>query len=151
MNELVGREITGQFATRLGLKVNDDELAQAIRGNKNLFPEGDVDLSVYETKFLPSYQRNYGEDFETAVRRDLLIEKTQLLLSDLFSPWHDELTHYDEEKIKSLAATTPKKPKKSSESQSAESQSGAPQWSALDLFSPWQEGFQKTLSVKVYP
>ncbi len=152
LNEMIGRELTSQYAARLGLKVNDEELAQSIRENKSLFPEGSVDLAAYETKFLPSYLRNYGEDFETAVRRDLLIEKTQLLLADAFSPWHDELTRYDGEKVKSAPKKTAAKPsKKTAESQSAESQPAFPQWSALDLFSPWQEGFQKTVVVKVYP
>lgn len=90
LSQLVSRELIAQFAAHLGLSVSDEEIARSIREDRQLFPEGNPDLSRYQEQFLPYYLKRYGEDFEKAVARDLLVEKTSLLLALLFDPWQKE-------------------------------------------------------------
>ena len=91
LDQLVSRELAVRYAERLGARVSDEEIAAAIRSDKNLFPDGLFDPAVYEKNFLPYYRQRFGEEFEEAVGRDLLIQKVQLLLPALFAPWQQEI------------------------------------------------------------
>lgn len=91
LDQLIQRGVLLQYATHLGFTVSDEEVAQTIRSNKQLFPNGVLDLKNYEDSFLPSYRQRFGENFEEAIRQDLLIEKLQTFAWTLFSPWEEEI------------------------------------------------------------
>ncbi len=90
-DQLITREIMIQYAYQLGLSVSEEELARAIQSDKNLFPDGGFDFRAYQEIFLPHYRQKSGEDFEEVMKRELLIEKLQTLVSGFFSPWQTEL------------------------------------------------------------
>lgn len=141
LDQMVTREVIVQFAEGLGLTVSDEELANTIRANKNLFPDGQFDLDVYERRFLPSYHQRYGEDYETTVRRDLLVEKTQVLMTTLFGPWQAELEASLDEKRKTLRGTAKK---------DAETQPVVESLGPFDLFSTWLNAFKENVNILVF-
>jgi peptidyl-prolyl cis-trans isomerase D len=91
IEQLVTRELIVQYARDLGLRVTEEEIAQAIRSDRSLFPDGSFDLTTYEERFLPYYRQRFGEDFERVMERELLVEQVQTLAQALFAPWREEL------------------------------------------------------------
>jgi len=158
LDQMITRETIVQYAHDLGLTVSDDELANTIRANKNLFPDGNFDLDVYEKRFLPSYQQRYGENYETTVRRDLLVEKTQVLMTTLFGPWQSELDSSLEDIQKTLpkpvspaSKDTKKNAKNETHPSEAESQPNLVEsMSPFDLFSTWLNGFKDKVKIQVF-
>jgi FKBP-type peptidyl-prolyl cis-trans isomerase (trigger factor) len=107
LDQLVARELVAALGREMGLTVSDEEVASYIRNNTSLFADGTFDLTAYEQRFLPNYRQRNGEDFEEAVRRDLLIEKTQLVLEAAFGPWEKELDRSLEEKSSAVTSASP--------------------------------------------
>ncbi len=108
LDGLIEREVTVLYAERLGLTVTDEEVAKMIRSNKNLFPDeaGDAALTSYEERFLPSYLQHYGEEFEEAIRKDLLVDRFRATSLAFFEPWQKELAAGDMDAWKFLSAWT---------------------------------------------
>ena len=106
MEQLISRELLVQYADKMHLSVSDQELATAIQANKGLLPDGHFDQTAYEERFLPTYRRQYGEDFETVMERDLMIEKLRALLPALFQPWQSELEASVKEKFPETQPTS---------------------------------------------
>ncbi len=127
LHQLVTRELAAQYATQMGLRVSDGEVAEAIRSDKGLFPNGNADLTAYEERFRPYYRQKYGEDFEAVVERDLLIDRFQSLATNLFSGWNRELERSLKEK-KSTAATP----------------------SPFEVLSLWIDGFKETKKIEIF-
>ena len=149
MEQMVTREVIVQFADSLGLTVSDEELANSIRSNKNLFPDGEFNLDLYQSQFLPSYRQRYGENYETTVRRDLLVEKTQVLMATLFGPWQAEM----QASLDEMRASSPK-PAKADKKAGAETGESQPHQaesvSAFDLFSHWLNAFKENVKIQVF-
>lgn len=103
-DQLITREIMVQYAHQLGLDVSEEELARAIQSDKNLFPDGNFDFKTYQEVFLPHYRQKSGEDFEEVMKRELLIEKLQILMAGLFSPWQTELGKPEKDSTTSLSS-----------------------------------------------
>lgn len=144
LDQLVARALVIRSAKDMGLTVSDDEVAKFIRNNTGLFANGDLDLKAYERNFLPSYRQKNGEDFEDAVRNDLLSEKVQTLMMTLYGPWQDELDDSLQDILKKNPAPIAK---------SAETAPLAPQVSSaspLDLFSDWIDHYRQETKVDVY-
>ncbi len=127
LNQLIARELTVLYAEKLGLTVSEEELARAIRSQKELFPNGEFDLRVYEERFLPSYRQRYGEGFEKAVERDLGVEKIGSLVAVLSQPWQKELAASLEKINKDLSTTAPS-----------------------ELLSLWVDHFQESVKVETF-
>ncbi|HSA58127.1 MAG TPA: SurA N-terminal domain-containing protein [bacterium] len=127
LDQLVTRELAARYGHELGLTVSDEEVAEFIRNNTGLFAAGNFDLKAYENNFLPDYRRRNGEDFENAVRRDLLIEKTQTVVTAAFGPWESELDRSLEEKSSSITSTSP-----------------------IDLFGDWLEIQRQKTKIETY-
>jgi hypothetical protein len=136
LDQLVTREVVVRYARDLGLSVSDEEVAGFIRNNTGLFADGNFDLKAYERNFLPSYRQKNGEEFEDAVRRDLLVEKAQTLMMALFGPWEDELGASLEELQKAEQAAA-RKPSVSSAS-------------PLDLFADWVQDRRHKTKIETY-
>ena len=152
LQELINREVTGQYAAELGLSVSDQEIATNIQSNKSLFPNGAFDLESYQKQFLPRYQQIYGENFEEAVTKDLLVEKMQLMGTILLSPWHDELEASlkkigEEKKSKKPVVSKSKTPETKPQ---AETRGPATTLSTDSLFSLWTENFKEQIPLKFF-
>jgi hypothetical protein len=74
LQQLVQRQVLVLFAERLGFVVSDREVALFIRKQKAFYRDGIFDLDDYRNNFSKRYRSNYGQDFEEAVRHDLLLE-----------------------------------------------------------------------------
>ncbi len=130
LQQLVQRELMFQYATQLPLFVNDQEVADAIKDDKNIFPDGKFDLITYREKFLPFYKNSYGENFEDVIRKQLLIEKEGVLVEQLYTPWNKELQ-------KSLEVISPTNKEKTSVSPSA-------------LFALWLDRYREKVKTETY-
>lgn len=107
LQQLVQRELMFQYATHLSLFVNDQEIADAIKEDKNIFPDGKFDLVTYREKFLPFYKNSYGENFEEVIRKQLLVEKLGVLADQLYTPWNTELQKSLQTKHKDSSSISP--------------------------------------------
>ncbi len=87
LDQLIMKESNEHFAKKLGLQVSDQALADEIAHNPNLAEDGHFNVSDYQNRFLPFYERKYGEDFEAALRKDMLNDQLNLLGNSLFAPW----------------------------------------------------------------
>ncbi|QQR80288.1 MAG: SurA N-terminal domain-containing protein [Deltaproteobacteria bacterium] len=156
IQQLIQRELMSQYALTLPLDVSDEELANAIRDDKNIFPDGKFDLINYREKFLPFYRANYGENFEDVIRRQILIEKMGVVVEELYNPWHDELE-------KSLSTINSQKKQIQEQSQKAENKKvkKAPETeketftntASIDsnqLFTLWLNQYREKLKVENY-
>ncbi len=140
LDELITREIILLYAKDLGLGVTDEEIASAIRANKNFFPNGTFDLDFYEKTFLPQYRQRYGEEFEDTVRRDLLVEKTRTFMTTVFGPWQSELDN-SQKQAHQLHASKDK---------AAETQASAESLSSSELFNDWLDGYKRKVKIEVF-
>ncbi len=127
LDQLVTRELAAGYGQDMGLRVADEEVAEYIHNNTGLFAAGNFDLKAYENNFLPNYRQRTGENFEDAIRRDLLIEKTQTVLTAAFDPWEKELDRSLEEKSSSVSSASP-----------------------LDLFADWLEVRRQKTKIETY-
>jgi SurA-like protein len=156
LDQLITREIIARYAKQLGLTVTDEEVAQYIRNNTGLFADGKFDLQTYERNFLPSYRRQTGEDFEEAIRRDLLIEKMQTLVMTLYEPWESELDESLDKiqgEMQKLQKTDVKIGKNKGPESNPESNPLAPSVtsaSPLDLFTDWVQDLRQKTKVETY-
>ena len=145
MEQMVSRELMVQYARELGMTVSDQEIAEAIRSDKGLFPDGHFDVVSYRDRFLPYYRQRYGQDFETVMARSLFVEKIQAFLPVLFDPWKEEL----ELSRKTVEKKVPKKAKKKGKDKTQETQH-ASSLTPENLFSPWLEEFKNKVKVEVF-
>lgn len=82
LNEMVLERITAQEARRLGLRVEESEVAAELRRNPDLFPNGKF---VGQQQYEDLIQQNFGTSvalFEQRFRQALLIEKLHRLVTD---------------------------------------------------------------------
>jgi hypothetical protein len=75
LQSLIGKTLLAQEAHHLGLRVPDLQLAEEIRGNPAFQKDGRFSESFYLNQFKPYFERENGEDYEDALRQDLLLEK----------------------------------------------------------------------------
>lgn len=160
LDQLVTREILVSYAKSLGLSVSDEEVAEYIRNNTALFADGKFDLKAYEQNFLPTYRQRNGEDFEEAIRRDLIIEKVQTLVMAAYGPWETELDasldkiQADQKEKKTPETKTAKNDKKSkapeTEPESSPLASQVTSASPLDLFNDWVQDLRQKTKVETY-
>lgn len=143
LDQLVTRSLVVKSAQDMGLTVSDEEIANYIRNQSGLFAGGNFDLKSYERNFLPNYRQRNGEEFEEAVRRDLLSEKAQTLVMTVYGPWQQELDASLSEIQKSKAET-----QKAAET----SPLATPATSAspLDLFADWIDHYRQEAKVTLY-
>jgi hypothetical protein len=146
MEQMVSRELMVQYARELGMTVSDQEIAEAIRSDKSLFPDGVFDLVAYRDRFRPYYRQRYGQDFETVMARSLLVEKIQAFLPVLFDPWKEEL----ESSRKTVEKKVAKKPRKKGKDKSPPETQHASNLTPENLFSPWLEEFRSKVKVEVF-
>ncbi len=144
LEQLVSRELTAQYGEQIGFQVSDEEIAESVQKNKNLFTDGRFDLDVYQQRFLPYFRQRYGEEFEAVVARDLLVGKVEGFLPSLFEPWHKELSASLDDIVK--AKTAKKKP-------APETAPAAPSVSSAstdEIFADWLEDFREHQKVVVF-
>ena len=138
MNQLISRELLTQYAQFLGFSISDEELAKAIREDKNISPDGKFDLTTYEDRFLPYYKKAYGENYEDVLSRQLLIDKLQAFSFALFSPWNQDL----ETSLNSIHADIKKKQPETTPATSTT-------MDTMDLFSLWLSHFREKIKIEV--
>ncbi len=82
LNEMILEKLTAQEARRLGLRVEESELAAELRRNPDLFPDGKfIGQQLYENVI----QQNFGTSvaqFEDRFRQALLVGKLHSLVTD---------------------------------------------------------------------
>ncbi len=80
LQRLIHNELFAQAAYQLGLRVTDLEMATDIRSNRSFQKDGQFNEAFYLDQFKPFYEKNYGQDYEYALRQELLGEKLQNVL-----------------------------------------------------------------------
>lgn len=91
LDQLISQEVLFLYARSLGINASDEALAQEIQGNQNFSKNGVFDIEGYHQRFRPYYRRAYGEEFEDALRKDLIREKLFQLAQVSFEPWEKTL------------------------------------------------------------
>lgn len=80
LQKLVYQRLVLDAAHRMGLRISDEELARAIEGSKQFQKDGQFNRSEYRDRFLPSFQKEYGLNYEELMRNELLARKVIDLL-----------------------------------------------------------------------
>lgn len=80
LQRLVSQTLLAQAAHRFGLHISDVELATTIRSNPSFQREGRFDEQFYLNQFKPFYERQNGQNYEFALREDLLQERLREVL-----------------------------------------------------------------------
>jgi hypothetical protein len=78
LSRLIRRELLLQIADKLGVKVTDQELADAIRQSQ-IVMRGQFDPDFYTHQYLPYFENRFGINFEDMLRNDLRAEEVQQL------------------------------------------------------------------------
>lgn len=81
LQKLIQKSLLAQEASKLGLYITNVELADAIRNNPSFQKDGRFDENFYLKQFKPFFERQNGENFEYALREDLLVERFQQALN----------------------------------------------------------------------
>ena len=79
LQKLIQTKLFAQQAKAIGLSVSDKELLQEITSNQNFIKDGMFNKKLYLEQ-LPSYQEQIGQDFESAIREELLADKFENLI-----------------------------------------------------------------------
>jgi len=91
LQKLVQTKLFAQQAKAMGLTVSDKELVQEITSNQNFLKDGMFNKKFYLENFKPSYERSLGEDYETALREEILAEKFETLIRNSVAVSDEEL------------------------------------------------------------
>lgn len=75
LQQLVNQRLMIDAATRMGLRVSNEELAKAIESDRRFQKEGHFERAAYRDFFLPSFQREFGLNYEELLRNELLAKK----------------------------------------------------------------------------
>jgi hypothetical protein len=78
LSQLIRRELLLQIADKLGIKVTDQELAEAIRQSQ-IAMRGQFDPDFYTHQYLPYFENRFGINFEDMLRNDLRAGEVQKL------------------------------------------------------------------------
>lgn len=79
LNEVIESKVSENAATKMGIRVSNEELAHSIRQTGGLNGTGKFDQKYYVEEFLPAYRDNYGLNFEDFMRQSLIQEKLKNL------------------------------------------------------------------------
>jgi peptidyl-prolyl cis-trans isomerase D len=88
LESLIDRELILQEASRLGLRVTDEEVRKEISEIPSFQQDGSFDKDLYNRYI--TYTRQTPEYFEALQRKELLIRKVQALISDAVLVSDDE-------------------------------------------------------------
>lgn len=106
LQQLINQQLLVNAATRMGLRVSKEELADKIRTFPYLQKDGNFELTYYKEVFLGQLHRRYGIDFERMIADELLVEKFQTLLkSSVGAPPSEVRDAYDRENTQWTFAT----------------------------------------------
>lgn len=94
LDSMVDDLLLRQVAEKLGIHVNDEELSGVIRNQSYFMKNGVFDKETY-FKVLQDHQMT-PEDFESAEKRQMLIQKMRSVLSDSMFVGADESSHFME-------------------------------------------------------
>ncbi|UCH00526.1 MAG: SurA N-terminal domain-containing protein [Deltaproteobacteria bacterium] len=100
LDSLIDKRLISQEAERLGLRITDDEVADAIRTDPAFQVNGGFDEGRYRS--LLRYNRMEPADFESRIRSELLGQKIHRLIRSFFPLTDMEIRHfytYQKEKI----------------------------------------------------
>jgi len=92
LDTLIDKTLVRQEATRIGLKVTDDEVADAIYRYPAFQVNGTFDENRYRS--LLNYNRMEPADFEAGIRSELLGEKLQYFIKSFFPLTDEEAINY---------------------------------------------------------
>lgn len=93
LQQLIARKIRVAFAEELGFQIPDEEVARTIRQQEQFYVDGVFDFDSYQRQFRPFYKQRYGQDYEEALREDLMLDhlnsffRTAMLSSDKEISW----------------------------------------------------------------
>lgn len=98
---IVQVEIVASEAKKLGLRISDQELSQAIKNHPQVLSLGEFDNKTYQEVFRPSFRYTTGIEFEEWIKKALLVEKTSdLFKKSIFISEKDIKTQYEIENTK---------------------------------------------------
>lgn len=75
MQQLINQRLMIDAATKMGLRVSNEELAKSIENDKRFQKDGVFERAAYRDYFLPSFQRDFGLNYEELLRNELLAKK----------------------------------------------------------------------------
>lgn len=80
LQQLINQYLMVDAATKMGLRVSNEELAKAIETDKRFQKEGHFERAAYRDSFLPWFQKEYGLNYEELLRNELLARKLDDIL-----------------------------------------------------------------------
>ncbi len=86
LQQLIQRQVQVDFVDQLGFTISDQEVASTIKKQKQFYRDGIFDINYYKKQFLPFYRDQYGIDFETALRQDLVLDQYNAFKAQSFLP-----------------------------------------------------------------
>lgn len=75
LQQLVNQRLMIDAAKKMGLSVSNEELARTIEASKQFQKDGQFDRALYRDYFLPSFQKEFGLNYEDLLRNELLAKK----------------------------------------------------------------------------
>lgn len=75
LQQLINERLMIDAATKMGLRVSNEELARAIESDKRFQKDGQFDRTAYRDGWLPFFQREFGLNYEEVLRDELLAKK----------------------------------------------------------------------------
>lgn len=75
LQQLINQRLMIDAATKMGLRVSNEELAKVIEADKRFQKDGHFERGNYRDGWLPWFQKEYGLNYETLLRNELLAKK----------------------------------------------------------------------------
>ena len=98
VNEIINSYLLLQLADKLGIKISDLEIYDAISKNPSFQIDGKFDAIKYKKDFLPYFQRRFGISYEKLLRNELTNMKLVNFLSNQVSITEEEAKlNFDQE------------------------------------------------------
>lgn len=80
LQQLINQRLMIDAATKMGLRVSDEELAKTIENDKRFQKDGRFERAAYRDFFLPKFQSEFGLNYEELLRSELLAKKLDDIL-----------------------------------------------------------------------
>ncbi len=136
LEQIVQRAVWQLFAESIDFRVADLEVARMIRRQEQFKRDGVFNYEFYNDQFRPYYRRQYGQDYEEALREDLLLDSFRSFLDTAY------LVSPEEEKWQRQRVQE----KEKESDLTAEWARNRSQWVNL-----WLDDFRKKLSIQKNP
>ncbi|MBL7685663.1 MAG: SurA N-terminal domain-containing protein, partial [Deltaproteobacteria bacterium] len=82
LERLIENKLLAEQAKKIGMTVSDKELAQEITSNPQFIKDGVFNKKFYLEVVKPNYERQMGDDYETDLREEILVDKFETFIKN---------------------------------------------------------------------